>query len=286
MMDIRLTLPRLSGIVYLGKTRIYHRSALQNGTPDEYGLTTSYYCRYRPATGVKGYVVSRSSVAMLHCRVSIVSQFSDDVLGRFLFFQCTCLHYVFLSRTVDRSLVQRIVSSGSFACDIVTDSILTTSLVLHLLRSRTGFKRTDNVIESLVLYTVNTGLVTSVVSVLVFVFSLSSPHSFVYGAISIVSNKIYVNTVMAVLNSRRGLATSMGFELDTSGVASAEVREPKLATSGGATPMVNSWFAPRRRISVSLGDVSEGHTDSMPSDGENHEGFTIITEPAKVYEKV
>ncbi|KAI0819381.1 hypothetical protein BC628DRAFT_1037885 [Trametes gibbosa] len=63
------------------------------------------------------------------------------ILARIGFLIATCIRgfeTVYLQTYISFS---RIVSSGSFGCDLVADTIITTALVVHLLRSRTGFRR-------------------------------------------------------------------------------------------------------------------------------------------------
>ncbi|KAI0356768.1 hypothetical protein OH77DRAFT_1422973 [Trametes cingulata] len=50
--------------------------------------------------------------------------------------------------------------SATYGFTVGADGLLTATLIYILLASRTGFRRTDNVLESLALYTINTGLTT------------------------------------------------------------------------------------------------------------------------------
>ncbi|KAI0366960.1 hypothetical protein BV20DRAFT_1055129 [Pilatotrama ljubarskyi] len=86
-------------------------------------------------------------------------------------------------------------------CDI----LLTGSLIWVLLKKRTGFKRTDALISVIIVYTVNTGLVTGIFSFITFLFALIMPDNLVYIGISFFGAKLYVTSVLAVLNSRREL---------------------------------------------------------------------------------
>ncbi|KAI0706387.1 hypothetical protein C8Q76DRAFT_157258 [Earliella scabrosa] len=75
----------------------------------------------------------------------------------------------FTTKTLERfSQVTWLFSVGS---GIVTlaDVIITTVLIVALRRSRTGFKGTDALIDVLILYAVNTGLLTGVFNTLAFV---------------------------------------------------------------------------------------------------------------------
>lgn len=107
--------------------------------------------------------------------------------------------------------------SALFGCAMLVDLLLTGTLIAILLRSRTGFSRTDSTIEVLVIYTINTGLLTSIVGLLCFIFAIILPGNFIYIGISIVGVKLYANSVLAVLNSRRSLSNRLleGFEMSS-----------------------------------------------------------------------
>ncbi|EIW52182.1 uncharacterized protein TRAVEDRAFT_75272 [Trametes versicolor FP-101664 SS1] len=109
------------------------------------------------------------------------------------------------------------IISVAYGMVVLCDLINATALIVVLRRSRTGVKRTDTVIDTLVLYTVNTGLLTTIVSSLVFAFALAYPDNLIYGALSIPGVKLYSNSVLALLNSRRALSERMkqGLEDDS-----------------------------------------------------------------------
>ncbi|KAI9060725.1 hypothetical protein FKP32DRAFT_1678681 [Trametes sanguinea] len=85
----------------------------------------------------------------------------------------------------------------------LTDVILAVSLVIVFHRSRTGSKRMNTVLDLLITYTVNTGVLTSICSMLAFLFAIILPGNLIYAGVSIVGTKLYANSVLAVLNSRQ-----------------------------------------------------------------------------------
>ncbi|KAL7278345.1 hypothetical protein ACG7TL_008321 [Trametes sanguinea] len=80
----------------------------------------------------------------------------------------------------------------------VTDIIIAVSLVIVFHRSRTGSKRMNTVLDLLIAYTVNTGVLTSICSMLAFLFSIILPGNLIYAGVSIVGTKLYANSVLAV----------------------------------------------------------------------------------------
>ncbi|RDX42754.1 hypothetical protein OH76DRAFT_1488381 [Lentinus brumalis] len=74
------------------------------------------------------------------------------------------------------------ISTGS-AMAVTADLLLTGVLILSLRRSRTGFKQTDSTIDVLILYSINTGLITGLCNVLAFLFALILPYDLIYAAV-------------------------------------------------------------------------------------------------------
>ncbi|KAM5544619.1 hypothetical protein V8D89_001517 [Ganoderma adspersum] len=101
-----------------------------------------------------------------------------------------------------------------YGVDMVIDSTLTGTLIVYLLRNRTGTQRNDSMIQTLIVYTINTGLVTSIVGMLAFIFGLIMPGNLVYFAMGIVVTKLYANSVLALLNTRRYLSNDALDALD------------------------------------------------------------------------
>ncbi|KAI8970734.1 hypothetical protein BD414DRAFT_232546 [Trametes punicea] len=129
--------------------------------------------------------------------------------------------------------------SAIFGCAVLADVCLTGTLVTVLLRSRTGFRRTDSLIEVLIIYSINTGLLTSIFGLLCFIFAIILPGNLIYIGISIVGVKLYANSVLAVLNSRRSLSDRMlqGFEMGSFEPTRARARRDRGSRSGP----VDSW---------------------------------------------
>ncbi|KAI0775138.1 hypothetical protein BD413DRAFT_294423 [Trametes elegans] len=104
--------------------------------------------------------------------------------------------------------------SVGFGVAVVADGILTTALIVALRRNRTGIRRTDSVVDVLVLYAVTTGLLTTVFNTLAFLFALIQPNNLIYVGINIVASKMYATSLFAALNTRQALA-QQGFGAST-----------------------------------------------------------------------
>ncbi|KII84203.1 hypothetical protein PLICRDRAFT_374292 [Plicaturopsis crispa FD-325 SS-3] len=102
----------------------------------------------------------------------------------------------------------------SLACICIVDVLIAATSCIVLSRYRTGMSSTDSVITTLMLYVMNTGVLTSVCSLVSIITYAVYPNDLVFLSIEIVSSKLYVNSYMAMLNARRHLktrnASSMG----------------------------------------------------------------------------
>ncbi|OBZ77498.1 hypothetical protein A0H81_01971 [Grifola frondosa] len=76
---------------------------------------------------------------------------------------------------------------------------------------RTGFARTDSIVRILMMYSVNTGALTSLCALLCLVTYANMPNNFVFIAFYFVLPKLFLNSLLATLNARRKLReTSSG----------------------------------------------------------------------------
>ncbi|KAH9848471.1 hypothetical protein C2E23DRAFT_889121 [Lenzites betulinus] len=100
--------------------------------------------------------------------------------------------------------------------------------------------RTDSVIDLLIIYAVNTGLLTGIFSVCSFIFVLTSPKNLIYSAFNIIAAKMYANSLLAVLNSRKFLQHKVQGDCFTS--SSLRFPEERKTTGNSTT---DTWNAPR-----------------------------------------
>ncbi|KAI0656148.1 hypothetical protein C8Q70DRAFT_395013 [Cubamyces menziesii] len=120
-----------------------------------------------------------------------------------------------------------------------TDVILAATLVVVLHRCRIDVRgsKTDTVLAILIKYTINTGLLTSVGSVLAFIFLLVLPGNFIFCGFSIIGTKLYGNSVLAMLNSRHYMNSRLMDDFTPSEVIIRSIRsqrEPSMAWNTSA----------------------------------------------------
>ncbi|KAI5115183.1 hypothetical protein M0805_006471 [Coniferiporia weirii] len=87
----------------------------------------------------------------------------------------------------------------------ITDIAIATVIVFLLRSLRSGVKQTDSLISRLVLYTVSSGLITSIVALEALITAVVLPKTFIYLISDLVIPKLYFNSIMAMLNSRQKL---------------------------------------------------------------------------------
>ncbi|EJC99017.1 uncharacterized protein FOMMEDRAFT_23365 [Fomitiporia mediterranea MF3/22] len=87
----------------------------------------------------------------------------------------------------------------------VSDVAITASLVWFLQSSRTGFRRSDNIINRLILFSLNTGLLTGLDAIAALIANTASPDTLIYVLFYVLTSRLYSNSLMATLNCRKGL---------------------------------------------------------------------------------
>jgi len=90
----------------------------------------------------------------------------------------------------------------TFGSSVVADAIIAMALCIVLANSHTGFQRTDSLVNFLVVYAINTGVVTSIVSILCLVLLITMPHNYIFLAICFNLSKLYINALLGSLNAR------------------------------------------------------------------------------------
>jgi len=88
---------------------------------------------------------------------------------------------------------------------VLSDVLIAGSLCYLLYGSRTGFKRTDTIVTTLIVYAINRCLLTSVVAVIEVIVFCTLPHTLWFVGIDFVIGKLYANSLLATLNSREAI---------------------------------------------------------------------------------
>ncbi|KAJ2914321.1 hypothetical protein MD484_g6095, partial [Candolleomyces efflorescens] len=154
------------------------------------------------------------------------------------------------SRLANLEALSITVNALAAAGDVLIAATLCT--ILH--RSRTGFHRSDTMINKLILFSVNTGFLTSLCAVGSLISIVVAGHTFLYIAFFFCIGRLYTNSLLATLNARKMIRGSAGGIHSTSDNFSFSLRDlPKTGT-------VNSSRRPTN-ISIKIDTTKEFATD-------------------------
>ncbi|KAH6904702.1 hypothetical protein BKA70DRAFT_1153901 [Coprinopsis sp. MPI-PUGE-AT-0042] len=103
------------------------------------------------------------------------------------------------------------------ALSTAVDILIAASLCWFLHRSRTGFKRSDTIITKLMVWIINTGMLTTICAVSSLIALVVSPNTLIYATFYFCIGRFYTNSFLGTLNARRSISGStQPSERDTS----------------------------------------------------------------------
>jgi len=111
------------------------------------------------------------------------------------------------TKVTDHTDLLRNFGTAGLALSIATDWSISLSLIFFLNKNRSGMSRTNDIINRIVFYTVNLGLITSVTDIVILVLSLwnsATPQLYFLAIFQVIGN-LYANSLMASLNSRAAM---------------------------------------------------------------------------------
>jgi len=103
------------------------------------------------------------------------------------------------------------IVDASLSLAVAIDVLIAASLSYYLHTSRSGIRSTDTLINRLMVYAINNGILTSVFDIITLVFVTIEVDNLIFLSVFQVVGNLYTNSMLATLNSRRptsGLATS------------------------------------------------------------------------------
>ncbi|EIW75852.1 hypothetical protein CONPUDRAFT_169105 [Coniophora puteana RWD-64-598 SS2] len=109
--------------------------------------------------------------------------------------------YVLASKSLTGGAFKVFIVVG-YVLSVLVDALIAVSLCWLLHSLRTGIKRTENLIDNLIIYTINTGVLTSLGAILVLILFLTLPTSLAFIGALQVQCKLYAISLLASLNSR------------------------------------------------------------------------------------
>ncbi|KAG9226677.1 hypothetical protein CCMSSC00406_0006098 [Pleurotus cornucopiae] len=97
------------------------------------------------------------------------------------------------------------------------DLLISICLVLMLHKRRTGFKKSNTIISRLIIFTINTGLLTTMCAIASLISILVWDTTLIYVSFFFCIGRFYANTLLATLNAR-SIIRSVGADTDTNSV--------------------------------------------------------------------
>ncbi|KAH7925906.1 hypothetical protein BV22DRAFT_1128675 [Leucogyrophana mollusca] len=128
----------------------------------------------------------------------------------------------------DYCATQRPLITLFLVSQAVADATITLALVYHLRQKRVmAFSRTATSIDKLILWTAETGFVSSTLAILIVIFFLTLEQTYVWNALYVCFGSVYANSFLAMLNGRliiRAIMSEGAYELETKVHTSPEGR--------------------------------------------------------------
>ncbi|KZS87174.1 hypothetical protein SISNIDRAFT_491318 [Sistotremastrum niveocremeum HHB9708] len=99
--------------------------------------------------------------------------------------------------------------TACLSASLAADLCITASMCYYLHRSRTGHKKTDTLLSNLIIYSINTGIVTALGDAAVMATFLALPNNVAFFSIFEVTIELYANAVLTSLNTRTELRSKL-----------------------------------------------------------------------------
>ncbi|KAL5483639.1 hypothetical protein ACEPAI_8871 [Sanghuangporus weigelae] len=146
----------------------------------------------------------------------------------------------------------------NFATNIAADMTVAFILSYYLWINKTGSRSTDSLVVKLIIYTVNTGVITAIDALLGLICYIAMPTTFVFIAFYLNLSKFYVNSYLASLNVRKTLLLSMKGQ-GTGNVDYASVHLPHDGSPGVSQNMPTFRSMTATGLSVSMPESRLGY---------------------------
>ncbi|PPQ80064.1 hypothetical protein CVT25_001493, partial [Psilocybe cyanescens] len=150
------------------------------------------------------------------------------------------------------------------ALSTVVDITIAASLCIMLHNARTGFKRSDSIINKLIVFIVNTGVLTTCCAIASLICLIASPKSLIYATFYFCIGRLYTNSFLATLNARNSFTSNIDENTSTRMMSSmpAGVVSPH--------PTVGSIKMKNITIRIDTSTTKEGNRTTEHSDDHMH----------------
>ncbi|KZS87175.1 hypothetical protein SISNIDRAFT_491319 [Sistotremastrum niveocremeum HHB9708] len=129
-------------------------------------------------------------------------------VGSIAAFTVKCFQATYFTELTGIPENKRLVTA-CLSTSLCSDVVITLSMCYYLHSSRTGYKKTDTLLTSLILYSINTGIITAVGDAIVMAMFLGFPDNVAFFAIFEITIELYANAILTSLNTRTTLRSRL-----------------------------------------------------------------------------
>ncbi|KAI0040387.1 hypothetical protein FA95DRAFT_884187 [Auriscalpium vulgare] len=148
------------------------------------------------------------------------------------------------------------------ATTVAADASIALMLCYLLQSSRTGFRRSDTVINKLILFAANTGLITSMDAVCSLITIAALPNTFIYISFFFAQSRLYSNSLMATLNARNSLRNN----LDSEGLISLTAMAGRSAATTAPSFHPMGIRSQTNNVAIRIDTMTESNGDDANTD--------------------
>ncbi|KAK0474193.1 hypothetical protein IW261DRAFT_1568892 [Armillaria novae-zelandiae] len=163
----------------------------------------------------------------------------------------------------------RVLGTVALGLGLVTDTVTAGALCYFLNRFRTGHARSDTLVNGLVIYAINTGAVTSLISAATLTLYNVMPNNLIFIAAYFLLSKLYAISFLATLNTRkvvRGRGTTDRNTSQSGGIAYQVTSRTHVSEPTSTDLQTNSHSVEfmKRCMNLKNGDDSLGSGEVIP----------------------
>ncbi|KAF8158032.1 hypothetical protein B0H34DRAFT_707244 [Crassisporium funariophilum] len=175
------------------------------------------------------------------------------ILGQFGLALAYCIRAFELNRLILAPRL-RVIASLALGSGLLTDIAIALALCYFLRKLRTGFRKSDSIINMLSIYAVNTGALTGAVGLCTLILYNARPETFFFMASYFTLGKLYAISFLCTLNTRkviRGRGTDQ--EGNTSNNTSQARNTFFMVTNDGRAARNNEFSSNAHTKSMEIG---------------------------------
>jgi hypothetical protein len=237
------------------------------GNPEELGIIVWSLIVEVLFNGLTALLV-QSFLAMRVWKLSNRNKLLTGVVGILVLAEFSCVvAYTVLTlhlQTFEQLTKYKFLSILVNALAAAGDVLIAATLCVLLHRSRTGFQRSDTMINKLILFAVNTGVLTSLCAVASLISIVVAGNTFIYIAFYFCIGRLYSNSLLATLNARKFVRGGGEGIHTTSGDLSVSLRD---------YPQNGNMPSGQKNISIKIDTTNEFATDSNRGNGLDKTAF-------------